>query len=79
MVLAVVAIGVPSAARALLGRPRLGLAATLASVIAVVLAQVAGDLGRWSVFVLGDTQLGPALAASAFACVVVALVEGPRR
>ncbi len=77
ILLALVAIGVPSVARAVLGRPRLSLASTLASVLAVVLAQVAGELARWSLAVVGDTQIGAALAASAFACVVVGLVEGP--
>ncbi len=77
VLLALVAVGVPSAARAVLGRPRLLLAATLASAVGVVLAQVAGELPRSPVAVVGDAQLGPALVASALASAVVALVEGP--
>ena len=77
MLLALVAIGVPSAARAVLGRPRLQIAATLASASGVVVAQVIGELARSPLAVVGDAQVGLALVASAFACVVVALVEGP--
>ncbi len=79
VLLALVAVGVPSAARAIVGRPRLVLASTLASAVAVVVAQVAGEVARSPLAVVGDAQLGPALLASAFASAVVALVEGPHR
>lgn len=79
VLLALVAIGVPSAARALLGRPRLQLAATLASAVASLAAQALGELTRSPTAVVGDTQVGAAVLASVLACAVVALVERPRR
>ncbi len=75
--LALVALAVPSGARAVLGRPRLQLAATLAAAIAVTLAQLVGELSRAGLGLVGDAQLGAAVLVSAFACAVVALVEGP--
>ncbi len=77
VLLALVAIAVPSAARAVLGRPRLLFAATLASAIAVLIAQVLGELAGSSIAVVGDAHVGPAVVASALACAVVALIEGP--
>ncbi|HYY53768.1 MAG TPA: hypothetical protein VFA01_00175 [Candidatus Dormibacteraeota bacterium] len=78
VLLGLLAIAIPTAARALVGRPRLLAAALLASAIGALIAQVAGELARSGIGVIGDTQLGLAAVASAFATAVVALVE-PRR
>jgi hypothetical protein len=81
VVLALVAVAVPAASRAVFGRPRLLLAASIASAIAVVIAQALGELARLGVGVAGDAQLGAAAVASALATALVALVErsGARR
>lgn len=77
VLLALVAVAVPSAARAVVGRPRMLLAATLASGVASVAAQVVGELTRTGLGVVGDAQVGAAVVGSALASAVVALVEGP--
>lgn len=77
VVLALVAVAVPAAARAALGRPRLLLPAMLASAAAAALAQAGADLVRLGLGVVGDTQLGAAVAACVFATAVVALAERP--
>lgn len=55
--LALVAIGVPAAFRAALGRPRSLGAAWLLAFAAVAIAQAAGELTGSHVGVLGDAQL----------------------
>ena len=75
VLLGLIAIALPAGAHALLGRPRLLLAAFVASAVAVVVAQVAGELARVSVAVVGDAQLGAAVVASAFGTALVALAE----
>lgn len=76
--LALVAVGVPAALRALIGRPRsLGAAWVLASA-AVALAQAVGELSGWRVGVLGDAQLLLAVAAAVVAAFAVSVAE-PRR
>jgi hypothetical protein len=75
VLLALVAIAVPTAARAVFGRPRLLVAALLASAIAVVVAQAAGELARLGIGVIGDAQLGAAAFASAIGTTLVMLVE----
>lgn len=78
VLLALVAVAVPAAARAIVGRPRLIRAALLASAVAVVIAQAIGELSRTGFGVVGDTQLAAAVIASAVGTALVALVE-PRR
>ena len=78
VLLGLVAVAVPAGARAVLGRPRLLLAATIASVVAVVIAQTIGELARFGVGVAGDAQLGAAAVASAVATAFVALLERGR-
>jgi len=78
VLLGLVAVAVPAVARAVLGRPRLLLAATIASVVAVVIAQTLGELAQLAVGVAGDAQLGAAAVASAVATAFVALLERGR-
>lgn len=79
VLLALLAIGLPSALHAALGRPRFVLAATTASLVAAVVAQVVAERGGASLFVVGDAQLGAAALGSLLACGVVIVVEGPPR
>lgn len=76
ILLALLAVGVPSALRAALGRPRLQLVATAASTIGVIAAQALGELFRVSLGVVGDAQVGLAVVASLAAAAVVSMVEG---
>ncbi|HZP96124.1 MAG TPA: hypothetical protein VFC31_07310 [Candidatus Limnocylindria bacterium] len=55
--LALVAIGVPAALRAALGRPRSLGAAWLLAITAAAIAQAAGELTGSRIGVLGDAQL----------------------
>lgn len=77
VLLALLAVGIPSALHAALGRPRLQLVATVASAVGVVVAQAVGELLRLSVGLVGDAHVGLAVAASLAASAVVAIVEGP--
>jgi hypothetical protein len=77
--LALVAIGIPAALRALVGRPRaLGLA-WLAGVVAVAVAQAAGEISGARVGILGDAQLVPAAAAALVTSAVIAWRETASR
>lgn len=78
LLLALLALGVPSLLRAALGRPRLLLVAIVASAIGVTAAQVAGELLRFPIAIVGDTQVGLAAVASLAASALVAIVEGPQ-
>jgi hypothetical protein len=74
--LALVAIGVPAALRAALGRPRsLGAAWLLASA-AVAIAQAAGELTGSRLGVLGDAQLLFASLGALLAAVGQSIAEG---
>jgi len=77
--LALVAVGVPAAARALLGRPRALGRAWLLAFAAVACAQALGELAGWTAGVLGDAQLLLAGAAAALASTAVAIAEGPAK
>lgn len=77
VLLALVGLGVPSALRAIVGRPRFVVAAILASLVATVAAQVGGDLLQLRLAVVGDAQVGLAALASLAASALVAIVEGP--
>ncbi|HEV8230448.1 MAG TPA: hypothetical protein VGQ86_10850 [Candidatus Limnocylindria bacterium] len=76
--LALVAIGVPAAMRAALGRPRSLGAAWVLAFAAVALAQAAGEIFGSRMGVLGDAQLLLASAAAALAAGAVSVAE-PRR
>jgi hypothetical protein len=76
--LALVAIGVPAALRAALGRPRSLGAAWILAAAAVALAQAAGEIAGSRVGVLGDAQLLLAAVAALVAAFAVSLAE-PRR
>jgi len=76
--LAIVAIGVPAALRAALGRPRSLGAAWVLAAAAVGLAQAAGEIVGSRLGVLGDAQLLLAAIAAVIAAAAVSLAE-PRR
>ena len=73
--LALVALGVPAALRAALGRPRSLGAAWLLALAAVALAQAAGEISGSRFGVLGDAQLLLAAIAAALAALAVAVAE----
>lgn len=73
--LALVAIGVPAALRAALGRPRSLGAAWILAAAAVALAQAAGEIVGARVGVLGDAQLLLAAVAALVAAFAVSLAE----
>lgn len=74
--LALVAIGVPAAFRAALGRPRSLGTAWLLAVTAVAIAQAAGELTGSRVGVLGDAQLLFAALGALLASVGQSVAEG---
>jgi hypothetical protein len=73
--LALVALGVPAALRAILGRPRTLGSAWLAAAAASAVAQVAGEVSGMRVGVLGDAQLLLAGIGSTLTSALVALLE----
>jgi len=76
--LALVALGVPAALRAVLGRPRSLGAAWVLAAAAVALAQAVGEISGSRLGVLGDAQLLLATVAAAIAALAVSVAE-PRR
>ena len=76
--LALVALGIPAALRALLGRPRSLGAAWVLAAAAVALAQAVGEISGSRIGVLGDAQLLLAVVAAAAAAAAVSVAE-PRR
>jgi hypothetical protein len=76
--LALVALGIPAALRAALGRPRSLGAAWMLAAAAVALAQAVGEISGSRVGVLGDAQLLLATLAALVAAFAVSLAE-PRR
>ena len=77
--LALVAIGLPAALRAALGRPRsLGTAWVLAAA-AVAVAQAAGEISGWRLGMLGDAHLLLAAVAAVIAAFAVSVAEPQRR
>jgi len=76
--LALVALGVPAAFRAALGRPRALGASWVLAAAAVALAQAAGEISGSRLGVLGDAQLLLAAVAAAVAALAVSVAE-PRR
>lgn len=77
--LLLVAIGVPAALRALVGRPRALGAAWLAAVAAVAVAQTIGEISGMRVGVLGDAQLALAAIAAAITSVLLIVRERASR
>ena len=77
--IALVAVGVPAALRALLGRPRGLPSAWLASLAAAAAAQSAGELTGSRLGVLGDAQVLLAGIGATLASLAVAAVETRRR
>ena len=77
--LALVAIGVPAALRALVGRPRALGAAWLAAFAAVAVAQAIGELSGSRVGVLGDAQLLFAAIAALITSALLMLRERASR
>jgi hypothetical protein len=73
--LALVALGVPAALRAALGRPRSLGAAWVLAAAAVALAQAAGEITGSRLGVLGDAQLLLAAVASVVAAFAVSVAE----
>ena len=74
--LARVAIGIPAALRAALGRPRSLGAAWLLALAAVAVAQAAGELTGSRVGVLGDAQLLFASVGALLAAAGQSVAEG---
>jgi hypothetical protein len=77
--LALVALGVPAAMRAALGRPRSLRAAWVLAAAAVALAQAVGEIAGSRLGVLGDAQLLLAAIAAAIAGFAVSVAEPHRR
>jgi hypothetical protein len=73
--LALVALGVPAALRAALGRPRSLGAAWILAAAAVALAQAVGEISGARVGVLGDAQLLLAAVAALLATFAVSVAE----
>jgi len=76
--LALVAVGVPAAIRAALGRPKGMLAAWVLSVAAVLAAQTVGEIAGWRTGTLGEAQVLFACCGAALASLTVVLVEALR-
>ena len=77
--LVLVAIGIPAAFRAAIGRPRALGTAWLAAIAAVAVAQVAGELAGSRIGVLGDAQLLYAAIAAAITSAALAMLERASR
>jgi hypothetical protein len=78
--LALVAVGIPAALRAALGRPRALGTAWLAAFAAVTVAQAIGELSGARIGVLGDAQiLFAAVAATITSVLLIARERGSRR
>jgi len=75
--LALVALGVPAALRAALGRPRSLGRAWLLGLTAVAIAQAAGELTGSRLGVLGDAQILFAALGAVVAAVGLSIAEGP--
>jgi hypothetical protein len=76
--LALVALGVPAAVRAALGRPKGMLATWVLSAAAVLAAQTIGEIASWRTGTLGEAQVLLACAGAALASLVVVVLEGSK-
>lgn len=77
--LGLVALGIPAAFRAILGRPRTLGSAWLAAASAAAVAQVAGEILGLRIGVLGDAQLLLAAGLCTLTSALVALLERRER
>ena len=77
--LALVAIGVPAAVRAALGRPKGMLAAWALSIAAVLGAQTLGELSGSRDGTIGEAQILFAVCGATLASLFVAVLERVRR
>lgn len=77
--LAVVALGVPAAMRAIIGRPRSLGRAWLLALAAAAIAQAAGELTGTRIGMLGDAQLLFAAFGAGVAGAGLAVAEGDRK
>ena len=77
--LALVALGIPAALRAIVGRPRALGAAWLAAFAAVAVGQAIGEVSGSRVGVLGDAQLLYATVAALVTSVLLMLRERASR
>jgi len=77
--LALVALGVPAAMRALAGRPRSLGRAWLLALAAVAIAQAGGELTGTRIGMLGDAQLLFAALGAAIAGAGLAVAEGEKK
>ncbi len=75
MPLALIAIGVPAALRALAGRPQSLLAAWVLAASLAAVAQALGEVLGSRIGVLGDAQVLLAAAAASVAAIAVAVAE----
>ena len=73
--LALVAIGVPAALRALVGRARARVAAGLRAAAAAGVAQAVGEITGSRLGVLGDAQLLLAAVGATLAALIVVVAE----
>ena len=78
MALALVAIGVPAAFRAIAGRPRGMLGCWIFSAAAVLAAQALGEITGSRTGTLGEAQVLFACCGAALASLTVAVLEGLR-
>ena len=76
--LALVALGVPAAVRAALGRPKGMLAAWVLSAAAVLTAQTIGEIAGWRTGTLGEAQVLFACLGAGLASMIVVATEGLR-
>jgi hypothetical protein len=77
--LALIAIGLPAALRAAIGRPRSLGRAWLLALAAVVIAQAAGELTGSRLGLLGDAQVLFAAIGSLLAAAGMSIAEGDAR
>ena len=76
--LALVALGVPAALRAALGRPKGIVAAWILSAAAVLAAQTIGEIAGWRTGTLGEAQVLFACVGAALASLSIVVLEGLR-
>lgn len=72
------AVGVPAAVRALLGRPKGMLATWALSFAAVLGAQALGEIAGWRTGTLGEAQVLLASIGAGLASMIVVAIEGLR-
>ena len=76
--LALVALGVPAAVRAALGRPRGMVGTWVLSAAAVLAAQTIGEIAGWRTGTLGEAQVLFACAGAALASLAVVVLESSK-